>query len=53
MSTVTVEKTRTERLNLLKQFFLESLVEDPIDGTRFDCDILDAIEIMEKKYKNE
>jgi len=42
--------SRPEKLDMLKKFFLNSLAEDPQDGTEFDCDILDAIESLESRY---
>lgn len=50
---VPVESTRERRLEILKQYYLAVLVEDGQDGTIFDCDILDAIESLEKKYKGQ
>lgn len=38
-------------LEKLKDYFLHDLVEDPIDGTGFDCDVLDAINALIDKYK--
>lgn len=49
---VTLDVTRYTRLEMLKQFFLAILVEDPIDGTVFDLDVLNAIESLKEKYKN-
>ena len=43
--------TRTERLEKLKMHFLNELVEDPINGTLFDCDVLEAIKQLEEKWK--
>lgn len=48
-----VEESRTQRqriLGELKLIYLGSLCEDPIDGTHFDCDVLEAIENLEEKY---
>jgi len=45
--------SRVEKLDMLKKFFLNSLVEDPQDGTEFDCDVLDAIESLESRYAEE
>lgn len=47
---VPVETTRKRRLEMLRLYFLNLLVEDGQDGTGFDCDVLDAIEALEKKY---
>ncbi len=50
----------------IELFFLGSHVEDPIDGTNFDCDVLDALQksnntaearekllVLKEKYKDE
>lgn len=47
----TWDTKRPEKLNRLKMFFLENLVEDSRDGTVFDCDVLDLISTLEKKYE--
>lgn len=38
------------KLRILELFFLRKLVDDPIDGSEFDCDILDMIKALKKKY---
>jgi hypothetical protein len=38
---------------MLKKFYLEYLVEDPIDGTSLDCEVLDIIDALKKKYKDD
>ncbi len=45
--------SRKVRLDRLKEYYLHNLVEDPQDGTALDCDILDMIEALQKKYKND
>lgn len=45
--------SRPEKLNMLKKFFINSLAEDPQNGTEFDCDVLDAIESLESRYLEE
>ena len=45
--------SRPEKLNMLKKFFINSLAEDPEDGTEFDCDVIDAIESLESRYLEE
>lgn len=52
-SGVTFGMPKAERLERLKMFFLRVLVEDPLDGTLFDCDVLNAIETLETKYKKQ
>jgi len=42
---------RFDRLARLRSFFLRTLVEDGIDGTDFDLDVLDTLEKLGKKYK--
>lgn len=44
---------RKVRLDRLKSYYLKYLVEDPIDGTSLDCDVLDLIEKLQEKYKND
>jgi hypothetical protein len=41
---------RKDKLEVLKQYYLRHMCEDPIDGNRFDLDVLDAIEALQKKY---
>ena len=45
-----MEENRLVKLRILELFFLRKLVEDPRDGTEFDCDILDAIAVLKEKY---
>jgi len=47
---VSSESSRYDRLENLKQYFLENLVEDPIDGTPFDTDVLRSIETLQNQY---
>lgn len=42
--------TRYRTLEAVKQYFLHNHVEDPFDGTNFDCDFLNAIESLKEKY---
>lgn len=42
--------SREEKLRLVELYYLRHLVEDPQDGTDFDCDILDAIKALRAKY---
>ena len=42
---------RNERIRILQDFYLQYLVEDPIDGTSFDCDVLDFFDDLRKKYE--
>ena len=44
-------KTRVEKLEELKQWFLANLVEDPIDGTAFDCAVLDSVEALKERFE--
>lgn len=41
---------RQKKIEALKQYYLYELVEDPIDGTIFDCEVLNALEELENKY---
>lgn len=47
------EMPRRDRIAGLKNFYLYELVEDPIDGTPFDTDVLRALEELERRYINE
>lgn len=49
---VSIQSPRDIRLDKLKEYYLEKLVEDPQDGTDFDIDILKMIEELKGKYKN-
>jgi len=44
---------RIRRIDILKRFFLKKLVEDPIDGSSFDNDVLNHFNALEKKYRHE
>lgn len=41
--------TKEERLDLLNIFFVRYLCEDQIEGTQFDCDVMDAITTLKSK----
>ena len=41
---------RQQKLEKTKQYFLKNFVEDPIDGSCFDCDFLDAMNFLQRKY---
>lgn len=43
-------KSRQEKLEATKQWFLRNMVEDPIDGTEFDCAVLDAFKFLEQQF---
>jgi len=42
--------TLYDRLEMLKQHFLRELCEDQHEGSKFDCDVLDAINALQAKY---
>lgn len=44
--------TRSERLKQLKEYFLNNLIEDCIDGTQFDNDVMKAINVLKEKYRD-
>ena len=46
-----IKATEIEKLTALKSYYLNHLVDDPIDGSRFDCDVLDALDALMGKYK--
>ena len=41
--------TRSDIIVMLIQHFYR-FCEDPIDGTVFDCEVLDALEALREKY---
>jgi hypothetical protein len=43
---------RKDKLEVLKQYYLRFMCEDWQDGTDLDCDVLHAIEALQKKYEN-
>lgn len=47
------DETRVEKLRILEQYFLHHLVDDPMDGSTFDCDVLDAIKLLKARYSDE
>ena len=47
------EESRNERLENLKQYFLHILAEDQQEGSEFDCNVLDAIDELQRKYPRE
>ena len=46
-----IKATEIEKLTALKMYYLNHLVDDPIDGSRLDCDVLDALNALIGKYK--
>ena len=50
---VKAETTRFERLEILRQYYLTVLFEDPHEGNKFDCDVLDAINALQERYPQE
>ena len=44
------DASREDKLRMLELYYLRHLVEDPQDGTPFDCDILDAIKSLREKH---
>lgn len=46
-----LRKSRIYKLKKLMSFYLENLVEDPIDGTYFDLEVIDLIEYLIKRYE--
>jgi len=48
--TGTAELSRTEKVQQLRAFFIENLVEDPIDGTPFDIAVFDALQDIEQRF---
>jgi len=46
-------KSRQEKIEATKQWFLANAVEDPIDGTEFDLAVLDAFKVLENLFARE
>lgn len=46
-------RNRAEKVQNLIEYFCRNLAEDPQDGTEFDCDVIDALEAVERRYKKE
>lgn len=53
MLRLTANMTRLERINELIKYFAGKLSEDAQDGTPFDCDVLDTLEKLKEKYKDD
>jgi hypothetical protein len=45
-----IHEQRAKKLDTLQYFFTHNLVEDPIDGTPFDCAVLDALAALRKQF---
>lgn len=45
-----VMQQRADSLKKLQTFYVENLAEDKIDGTTFDCTILDVIQALKDKF---
>lgn len=41
---------RRVRLAYLKNYYLSFLVEDPVDGTVFDVEVLNLIDALQRKH---
>jgi len=50
---VNPKTSRRERLEILKQYYLRILVEDPLEGTQFDCAVLDKIKEIKDREEDE
>jgi hypothetical protein len=44
--------SRVERINMLRRYYLTFLVEDSVDGTGFDINILNLLDGLESHYKD-
>lgn len=44
--------TRSEKIKQLEIYFLENLVEDPQNGTDFDCDVLDNLKELQEYWRD-
>lgn len=45
--------SRHERIQDVLEYFYDVHVEDPLDGTSFDCDVMDALIDLRRKYEKE
>lgn len=45
--------TRRERLQAAMVFYARFLAEDPIDGSQFDCEVLEALTELARKHQGE
>ncbi len=48
-----VARSRAKTTRKLIEYFCRTLAEDPQDGTEFDCDIIDALEAVERRHREE
>lgn len=48
----TANRKVVNRRETTLRYFLRNHVEDPIDGTNFDCDVLNALKISSKVREN-
>jgi len=46
-----INKKRINKIRKLEKFYLNNLVEDPHDGTLFDCMVIDKIDDMIERVK--
>jgi hypothetical protein len=44
--------TPKEKIEIIRQYYLRTLVEDPMDGTDFDCLILDTLADLDHRDGN-
>lgn len=45
-----MENNRQKKIDALKLYYLGSLVEDPINGTDFDCEILRVMDELKRQF---
>lgn len=45
-----VKQSRADKLKAIQHFYLEHLVEEPIDGTDFDCAVLSSIQAIKDRF---
>ena len=53
ISHVGYRMTKNERLAAFKQYYLWVLCEDPQEGSKFDSDVLHAIDRLEEQYPDD
>lgn len=42
-----------QRLEKVLQYFLKNHCDDPINGTRFDCAVIDTIQALQKQFADD
>ncbi len=48
-----MERTISEKLRELKRYYAEKLAEDPIEGSKLDCAVFDALDKLAEEFAPE